>query len=184
MLLSKVVKNQSIDFNGCFNLLCYKQIYNFIDLKYLGTNAKIVDNAIKIVAYLFHKLIPLIEGNCLTKEQKEGITELDNKALVKRLVELFQHDYKMITMEKERIVNNMSLMISITTVYPEMSEGLRPIVKNIIDIAKEMTDVLRKNAAILLAKIAKSSDEMQNYVRELHGMDVLLNVAKFIKVNK
>jgi hypothetical protein len=132
---------------------------------------------------LFHKLIPLYENNCITTELKDTFNQLDHHGLVIRLTELFLHDYKS-QAEKERIVNNMSLLISILTIYPELVEGLRPIIKIIIDIAKESTDVLRKNAAILLAKIVKSSDTMQNYIRELHGMDILLNVAKFIKVNK
>jgi hypothetical protein len=61
---------------------------------------------------------------------------------------------------------------------------MKIIVKNLIQIAKEKTDLLRKNSSILLAKIAKSSQEMENFVRDLHGMDVLLNVAKFININK
>jgi hypothetical protein len=133
---------------------------------------------------LFHKLIPLFEGNCITKEQESCFNKLGTCELIQNLVKVFTRDYKNIEKEKERLVNNMSLMISILTIYPDLSDKSKGIVKFIIEIAKERTDLLRKNAAILLAKVAKSSDEMQNYVRELHGMDVLLNVAKFINIKK
>lgn len=60
---------------------------------------------------------------------------------------------------------------------------MKDIIPKIIEIAKEKLDLLRKNSAILLAKIVKSSSPMENFVRELHGMEVLMNVAKFIKLN-
>ncbi len=93
-------------------------------------------------------------------------------------------DYQNVEKDKERIINTMSLLINITNVWPEFAVYTKEIISSIINIAKDKTDLLRKNAAILLAKIAKSSNEMESYVRELHGMDVLLNVAKFIQLNK
>ena len=77
----------------------------------------------------------------------------------------------------------MSLMISLVGRVPETAEKIRNIVKTLVSIAKDKTDLLRKNSAILLAKIAKASDRMQDFVRENHGMDVLLNIAKFIKID-
>ena len=77
-------------------------------------------------------------------------------------------------------------MIALVGRVPSLAESMRgrSTINLIISIAKDKVDLLRKNAAILLAKIAKSSEAMQSYVRELHGMDVLLNVAKFIKLEK
>ena len=59
---------------------------------------------------------------------------------------------------------------------------MKEIVELIIVICKEKRDLLRKNAAILLARIAKSSNEMEDFVRSLHGMEVLVNISKFIDI--
>ena len=44
------------------------------------------------------------------------------------------------------------------------------------------TELLRKNAAILMARFAKAEPENEQYLRSLHGMDVLLSVSGHIKI--
>jgi hypothetical protein len=51
-----------------------------------------------------------------------------------------------------------------------------------INICKEKTELLRKNAAILMARFAKAEPENEQYLRSLHGMDVLLSVSGHIKI--
>ena len=46
----------------------------------------------------------------------------------------------------------------------------------VIEITKEKTDIIRKNAAILLAKLAKHP-KLTEYVRELHGIEVLMSLG-------
>ena len=76
----------------------------------------------------------------------------------------------------------LSLLIAISGQYKEESQNMKEIVELIIVICKEKRDLLRKNAAILLARIAKSSNEMEDFVRSLHGMEVLVNISKFIDI--
>ena len=82
----------------------------------------------------------------------------------------------------QRVVNMMSLHIAICGQFKEEANNMKEIVELMISICKEKTDLVRKNAAILLARIAKSSTEMEDYVRSLHGMDVLVNVSKFLNI--
>jgi hypothetical protein len=112
------------------------------------------------------------------------LSETNCEKLVRNLSEIFSEDYKIIDKENERLINTMSLINSIITFAPNKSIVAKPIIQNVINIAKDKFDLLRKNAAILLAKIAKSSEEMEKVVRELHGIDVIMNVAKFIKIDK
>lgn len=120
----------------------------------------------------------------IEKNMNITLSEANCEKLLKNLSEIFLEDYKIIDKENERIINTMSLMNSIITFIPSKSFVVKPIIQNVINIAKDKLDLLRKNAAILLAKIAKSTEEMEKVVRELHGIDVIMNVAKFIKIDK
>jgi len=112
------------------------------------------------------------------------LSEANCEKILKSLCFIFIEDYKIIDKENERIINTMSLMNSIITLSPSNGFVLKPIIQTVINIAKDKLDLLRKNSAILLAKVAKSSEEMEKLVRELHGIDVIMNVAKFIKIDK
>jgi hypothetical protein len=46
---------------------------------------------------------------------------------------------------------------------------------DLIRIVKDKTDIVRKNAAILLAKLAKD-EENNKFIRANHGFDVLLSL--------
>jgi hypothetical protein len=46
MLITKIIKNQNIDFNGNFGKTFYQRVYGFIEVAGLK-NAKIIDNSIK-----------------------------------------------------------------------------------------------------------------------------------------
>lgn len=112
------------------------------------------------------------------------LTENNCIKLLNELKLIFLEDYKNIDKENERIINTMSLINAIITFMPTKSTFIKSIIQNVINIAKDKLDLLRKNAAILLAKIAKSSDEMEKFVRDLHGIEVIMNVAKFINIDK
>jgi hypothetical protein len=81
----------------------------------------------------------------------------------------------------QRVVNTLSLLIGIIGKYPDTAKEIKPFIPDIIVICKEKTELLRKNAAVLLAKFARSSPENEQYVRDLHGMEVLLSVSGYIK---
>ena len=75
--------------------------------------------------------------------------------------------------------------VSIVEQKADLSAGITAgdpfCIPDIIVICKEKTELLRKNAAVLLAKFARSSPENEQYVRDLHGMEVLLSVSGYIK---
>ena len=58
-----------------------------------------------------------------------------------------------------------------------MSEKVKEIIPSCITFLKERTDLLRTNSAKLLARFAKLDDNNLDFVRKLHGMEVLLSVA-------
>ena len=172
MLTSKLTKSTS---GELFGSKFYNLIISVTNKNFLKRDSKFVDNTIKILAHYLQN-----------KNKKIVSSEVNLELLSENLREIFLLDYPSIDRdkEKERTINNMSLMISLVGNAPSLSEKFREIVKLLIEIAKEKMDLLRKNSAILLAKIAKSSKSMENCVRELHGMDVLMNVSKFIQINK
>ena len=51
-----------------------------------------------------------------------------------------------------------------------------------INICKEKTELLRKNAAILMARYAKAAPENEEFLRQLHGMEVLVSVSGHLKI--
>jgi len=75
----------------------------------------------------------------------------------------------------------MSLGISICSISEEMCPEYKPIIPTLISIAKDKTDFLRKNSAILLAKLSRQAG-LYDYIKELHGIDVIMNIAKFLKL--
>jgi tetratricopeptide (TPR) repeat protein len=175
MLSAKISK---IDIKHFLNTGFYKKVVSLTNTKYLNLNSKIVDNSIKILAHL------LSEKTARENTTIDYLQEIDFSLLSDSLSEIFLNDFPNLEKDRERFINTMSLMISMIGWNPSVGEKIYNIVDKIIIIAKEKTDLYRKNAAILLARIAKSSQKMEDYVRELHGMDVLVNVAKFIDIKK
>ena len=82
----------------------------------------------------------------------------------------------------ERIINNMSLIIAIMGKYKELSNEVKSVIPLAINICKEKTELLRKNAAILMARYAKAAPENEEYLRALHGMEVLVSVSSHLKI--
>jgi tetratricopeptide (TPR) repeat protein len=180
MLEVKLTKSGSLRKNS---FMYYKKIANITNLSFLKKNMKIIDNSIKIFAHLLNKEE--------FKSESEGnqVVELlnlfcDTKDFVSNLCSILLEDSKNYESNLERIVNNLSLLISLVGKDTNLAKEMKNIISLIISFAKDKLDLPRKNSAILLAKIAKADNEMQEYVRSLHGMDVLLSVAKFINTKK
>ena len=107
---------------------------------------------------------------------------LNLKGFVNNLNTTFLNDYKNFNENKtERIVNNMSLGISICNSFEELCTEYKSVIPTLISIAKDKTDFLRKNAAILLARLARHTS-LYDYIKELHGIEVIMNIAKFLKL--
>lgn len=67
--------------------------------------------------------------------------------------------------------------------FPERIPEFKPMILDLIYVIKEKTDVIRQNAAILLAKLAQD-DELNKYIRANHGFDVLMSLRDTFSAKK
>ena len=179
MLLLRIVKfnldifskeSKIAEKDDLLNKLC-----ELLDIKYLDNCPVIVDYCIKIWIYLM-------------KSEYEKLNENDRIKLLtqkscKIMIEEVKDDLRGINDKNmERIINNMSLIIAILGKYKELSKEVKVVIPMAINICKEKTELLRKNAAILMARYAKATPENEEYLRALHGMDVLVSVSSHLKI--
>jgi len=101
--------------------------------------------------------------------------------LASQLSEIFREDYPQLNNNKVRVTNNLSLTISLINLEPKTGFKFADNIKSIINIVSNQIESLRKNAAIVLAKLAKVDTSIYNQIKENHGIDVLMNIHKFIK---
>ena len=151
------------------------KLIDFMDEKYLINCPVIVDYNIKIWIYLLktgyekinenERIKKLTQKGCniLLKEVKNDLSGINDKNM-------------------ERIVNTMSLLIAIMGKYKELSKEVKIVIPLAINICKEKTELLRKNAAILMARYAKAAPENEEFLRQLHGMEVLVSVSSHLKI--
>merc|ERR1712146_7769 len=66
-------------------------------------------------------------------------------------------------------------IIAMIEAFPDRITEFDELVPDIIAVVKDRTDVVRKNAAVLLAKMAQN-EETKKLIRQHHGMDVLLSL--------
>jgi hypothetical protein len=67
--------------------------------------------------------------------------------------------------------------------FPDRIREFESIITDLIFVIKEKTEVIRKNAAILLAHLAKD-EELNKVVRANHGFDVLMSLKGVFGANK
>ena len=179
MLLLRIVKFYLDIFNKDNKLPEKDEILNklldFMDEKYLINCPIIVDYCIKIWIYLLkagyekinenERIKKLTQKGCniLLKEVKNDLSGINDKNM-------------------ERIGNTMSLIIAIMGIYKELSKEVKIVIPLAINICKEKTELLRKNAAILMARYAKAAPENEEFLRQLHGMEVLVSVSGHLKI--
>lgn len=80
-------------------------------------------------------------------------------------------------------VNACASVVAFLQAFPERVKEFEPMIKDLIHVVKEKTDVVRKNAAILLAKLANDED-LNKVVRENHGFDVLMSLRDIFSAKK
>ena len=151
------------------------KLLEFFDLKYLEHCSFVIDYIIKIWIFIL-------------KSDYDKLNEKDRiKILTKKACEVLKAEVKedltgINDKNKERIINNMSLIIAIMGKYKELAKEVKGVIPLAINICKEKTELLRKNAAILMARFAKAEPENEEYLRLLHGMDVLVSVSGHLKI--
>ena len=151
------------------------KLLDFMDIKYLDNCSFITDLVIKIWIFIL-------------KSDYEKLNENDRiKLLTQKSCIILNEEVKsdlsgIKDKNTERIINNMSLIIAIMGKYKELSKEVKSVIPLEINICKEKTELLRKNAAILMARYAKAAPENEEYLRLLHGMEVLVSVSSHLKI--
>ena len=143
--------------------------------KYLINCPVIVDYCIKIWIYIIKSEYEKINDNDRIKKLTQNSCNILLKEIKNDLSGI--NDKNM-----ERIINTMSLIIAILGKFKELSKEVKIIIPLAINVCKEKTELLRKNAAILMARYAKAAPENEEYLRSLHGMDVLVSVSAHLKI--
>ena len=151
------------------------KLLEFFEIKYLDNCSYVIDYIIKIWIFI-------LKSDYDKLNEKERI-----KSLMKKSCEILKSEVKedlsgINDKNKERIINNMSLIIAIMGKYKELAKEIKVIIPLAINICKEKTELLRKNAAILMARFAKAEPENEEFLRALHGMEVLVSVSGHLKI--
>jgi len=136
--------------------------------EHFGNRAKeldITNHALRMYAKWFNK-----QNEAALKEY---LSAQDMKDLVKNLIIITKED------NQERFVNATLLIGNLAEVYPECSSSFKECIPVFLNICKEKMGVIRKNAAICVAKLSKSPENIQ-VIRDLHGIEILSNISKFI----
>ena len=77
-------------------------------------------------------------------------------------------------------VNCCASSVAFVDCFPERSAEFQPMILDLINVIKEKTELVRKNAAILLAKLAVNEDN-NKFIRANHGFDVLMSLRNQFK---
>ena len=178
MLLFRIVKYNQKIFDSESPIpekeLVIDNLIEIMNPKYIETHPDIIDYNIKAWVFLLK-----CEFKAMNEKGRMG-------KLIKNCSDMLKkdcgNDAKGVNDKNyQRVVNTLSLLIGIIGKYPDNAKEIKSFIPEIITICKEKTELLRKNAAVLLAKFARSSPENEQYVRDLHGMEVLLSVSGYIK---
>jgi hypothetical protein len=151
------------------------KLLEFFDIKCLEHCSFVIDYIIKIWIFI-------LKSDYDKLNEKERIKILTKKACEVLKAEVKEDLTGINDKNKERIINNMSLIIAIMGKYKELAKEVKGVVPLAINICKEKTELLRKNAAILMARYAKAAPENEEYLRALHGMEVLVSVSSHLKI--
>lgn len=209
MILSKLIKedfsimNKRIDNDNNSVILiniCDFLIGNFNNNSdtSLNNNSNYTSLSIKLLALIFNlnnKQINKSSNDSNNNNKlilsKSFINKLIiTKTIVQRLYVSINKDIKISQIkENEYNVNSLSFFISYYSIIIDNKELSNSNAFNetdeflqlIIDICANGFGLLRKNSAILLAKMMKADDELNKKIRNKHGMEILMNVSSLIK---
>mmetsp|Transcript_12716 Transcript_12716/g.21423 ORF Transcript_12716/g.21423 Transcript_12716/m.21423 type:complete len:189 (-) Transcript_12716:45-611(-) len=95
---------------------------------------------------------------------------------VKQIVLMFQESLSQKGAEQwSDFVNICGSITAFVSSFPERQPEFKSVILSLIIVVKEKTEVIRKNAAILLAKLAQNEDN-EKFIRANHGFDVLVSL--------
>ena len=151
------------------------KLLELFDIKYLQNCSNVIDYIIKIWIFILKSEYDKLNENDRIKILTQKSCQILNEEVKKDLSGINEKNM-------ERIINNMSLLIAIMGKYKDFAKEVKAIIPLAINICKEKTELLRKNAAILMARFAKAAPENEEYLRALHGMEVLVSVSGHLKI--
>ena len=179
MLLLRIVKFNLDIFSNTSKIPEKDELLNklleFMEEKYLINCPVIIDYSVKIWVYVLKAEYEKINENDRIKKLTQKCCEILIKEVKNDLSGINDKNF-------ERIINLMTLIIAIMGIYKDLSKEVKVVIPLSINICKEKTELLRKNAAILMARYAKAAPENEEYLRALHGMEVLVSVSAHLKI--
>ena len=179
MLLLRIVKFNLDIFSNTSKIPEKDELLNklleFMEEKYLINCPVIIDYSVKIWVYVLKAEYEKINENDKIKKLTQKCCEILIKEVKNDLSGINDKNF-------ERIINLMTLIIAIMGIYKDLSKEVKVVIPLAINICKEKTELLRKNAAILMARYAKAAPENEEYLRALHGMEVLVSVSAHLKI--
>ena len=114
----------------------------------------------------------------------------ENEAIIKKYLKAEDFDplvknLNQILKEKdeERFANGTILVGSLGDLDPELLPKFNDCIPLLLEICKDKTGLWRKNAGILVAKLAKHPANLDIF-RKFHGIEILSSVSQFILGNK
>ena len=128
--------------------------------------------------------LPEFKDTCLN-EHKFTVKTFDTYVveitqLFKDSLDKTQHDGKE---DWPTFINACASTTAFVGAFPERIPDFKPMILDLIYVVKEKTDMIRQNAAILLAKLAQDA-ELNQYIRANHGFDVLLSLRDTFSAKK
>jgi hypothetical protein len=93
----------------------------------------------------------------------------------KEALRMFNDCYKQANVNWADFANACGSITAFLTAFPERTVDFRSIIIDLIQVIKEKTDLARKNAAVLLSKLAQD-EENSKIMRANHGYDVLMSL--------
>lgn len=138
---------------------------------------RLYDSKSKEFGYTNHALRVLGRiFQCISKK-KELLFEVKEKCkpdqgLIQGLLEVIGEDHE------QRFCNATVVAGDLVEIYGGLHEW-KGVLARLINVVKEKVNLMRKNAAIFLAKLAKNQENLE-VIRSLHGIEVLQSVANII----
>jgi hypothetical protein len=98
-------------------------------------------------------------------------------AYVKEVLLIFNESIKAGSENWTDFINACGSIVAFVVAFPERLVEFQDIIVPLIGIVKDKTEIVRKNAAILLAQLAKEESN-EKVMRANHGFDVLLSLRQ------
>jgi hypothetical protein len=81
---------------------------------------------------------------------------------------------------KEELVANAFLLISTLVDHsPDIAPKFQCLITSMLRVAADRSGVVRKNAAITIARLAKSEENLE-FIRETHGIEILASIVNHV----